>query len=332
MKNPRTVGPLVSVIILNWNDGERIGLCLTHVFDQTYRPIEVIVVDNGSQDGSYECIGSEWGGQISLIHNEENRGYTGGMNQGIAAAQGEILLLLNSDVFLSETYVERAVQALERHVESQVGIVGGKLFFFRENRKTTLVNNPGLFLGRRMNVKNSRNIDQEEFVFGASGSCPVIRREVLDSIRLTDGQWFDESYFSQGEDIDLWFRAHLRGWKVMFVPSAVGWHVHAASYGGKVRFYERSDVFQVHAMKNRYMTILKNYPALLLVSMFPELVLSEVLIVIYLLLKSPRSLRNLLKAQSYILKNWSRIGKKRKEIQSTRKVSVNYLLSLYRGL
>lgn len=322
----------VSVIILNWNSRDFIEECISCVLNQTFSPIEIIVVDNASCDGSIELISTRFGRKIRVIQNEQNLGFAGGMNRGIAAAQGEYLLLLNSDVFLKEDYVERVVERFMADVENAIGVIGGKLYRFIEGRRTRQVDHVGFFLRARMAVTNSNNHSTEEFVFGSSGACPTIRRKTLSDIVLSPGQWFDEAYFAYNEDIDLWFRCQLLGWQVLFLPVAEGWHVHSGSVGGKQRLYERSDELQFHALKNRYMTILKDYPSLLFVLMLPVLLLVEIAVIFYFALNHPHTLKNLWRAWAYIFQNRSDILKRRHIIQSRRTISTVNLLQFFRGV
>lgn len=322
----------VSVIILNWNSGDFIEECIHCVLRQSFSSIEVIVVDNASHDGSLELISSRFGSRIKLICNEQNLGFAGGMNRGIAVALGEYLLLLNSDVFLKEDYVERVIERFGADVKKEIGVIGGKLYSYIKGERTHQIDHVGFFLKARMAVCNSHNQVQEEFVFGSSGACFIIRKETLSDIALSPEQWFDEDYFAYNEDIDLWFRCQLRGWRVLFLSTAEGWHIHSGSVGGKKRLLERSDELQFHALKNRYMTILKDYPLALLILMLPILLLVEVTVVLSLILYNPPSLKNLRRSWAYILQNRANIMRRREIIQSRRLVSIMYLLQFFKGI
>jgi len=322
----------VSVIILNWNSRDFIEECIHCVLCQSFPFIEVIVVDNASHDGSLELISSKFGSRIKLICNEHNLGFAEGMNRGIAIAQGEYLLLLNSDVFLKEDYIEQVMKRFMADVKKEIGVIGGKLYCYIKGERTYQIDHVGFFLKARMAVTNSHNQLREEFVFGSSGACFTIRRETLSDVALSSEQWFDKNYFAYNEDIDLWFRCQLRGWRVLFLPTAEGWHIHSGSVGGKKRLFERSDELQFHALKNRYMTILKDYPLALLILMLPILLLVEVTVVLYLILYYPHSLKNLRRAWAYILQNRASIMRHREIIQSRRTVSTRYLLQFFKSI
>lgn len=323
---------LVSVVTINWNNLAFIETCLEHLYAQTYPSVEIIVVDNGSTDGSYQLLQERYLDRITLIRLETNTGFTGGMNRGIAAARGGYVVVLNSDAFLHPEFIAQAVAAFELPGNERIGVIGGKLFHFVDGQKTNTIDHVGFFLKLRMAVCNSRNTDAPELVFGPSGTCPVLRRALLDRVRFGPDEWFDRHYFAYNEDIDLWFRTHLLGWDVLFLPTAIGWHVHSGSVGGRQRLYERAYRLQVHALKNRYMTILKDYPSALLLLMGPFLVATEVAVFLYFALKLRPSLRAMMEAQLYVVHNWAEIMHRRRFIQRQRQEGAFYLLRYFKQL
>lgn len=317
---------LVSIIVLNWNGREYIRSCVEHVLNQTYWKLEIIVVDNGSTDGSIEFIQTEYPG-LRFIKNETNLGFCKGMNQGIGVSDGAYVILLNQDAFLSEDFVERAIGAAEK--DERIGMVGGKIYRFMDGQKTTDINHVGHFLRKRVAHTNSRNSTREEFVFGPTGCCPFLKREMLEDVRLSSGEYYDESYFAYGEDLDLWFRAQLRGWKCLFVPDVIAWHVHSGSLEGKIRLIEKPSGIQIHALKNRYLTIVKDFPLDLLLYLLPYLILAEFAIWPYFLLKRPRNLVNLFIAWWNVLTLIPDALQKRRRIQSAKVMPSSYLKQFF---
>jgi GT2 family glycosyltransferase len=324
--------PLVSVVTINWNNRDFIEQCIEHVLAQSHPRLELIVVDNASSDGSYELLCARYAGRITLIRAETNTGFTGGMNRGIAASSGDYVLILNSDVFLAPGFVARAVEAFARPEHVRVGVVGGKLLQLVDGAKTAAVDTVGSYLKLRMAVRSSRNHGQPELVFGPASAAPLLRRALLDDVQLGPGEWFDAHYFAYNEDIDLWFRTHLAGWQVLFLPTAVGWHMHSGSVAGQKRLYARSPLLQYHALKNRYMTILKDYPALLLWLFGPFLLALELPVALFFAVRSPGSLRSLWQAQRYILRNWRRIMQRRRSIQQRRRIPALRLLRFFKSI
>jgi len=313
----------VSVALANWNGMKHIGRCLESVFAQTRPPAEVVIVDNGSTDGSKEWVRERYP-QIRLLENEENRGFAAGYNRAIAACETPYVLILNTDVFLAPDFVEQAIEGLEKSPDT--GAVTGLIF--QEGTGEWL--NGGFFLKLQIRIAPSRNLEEEEEVFGCTCAAVLCRREMLEAVRL-DGEYFDESYFSYGEDIDLAWRAQLGGWKARFQPGARAQHVGSGSLDGRLRFIEKPAFFQRHILKNRYLTILKNASPGILLYLLPSSLLTEPLVWLYLLVRRPMRLPYLLLAVVDVLSLLPAALHKRRRIRSGRRVSSAYIRRFLRG-
>lgn len=335
----QTIPGLVSVIVLNWNDGTYVCDCIDHVLAQTYPSVEIIVVDNASTDGSADEIARLYN-QITLLRNQKNLGFAGGMNRGIEHTAGEFVLLLNTDAFLAPTYIEAVMRALAERPE--VGAAGGKIYQLVGGQKTTVIDSVGHLLRKRIAHDFSlRGLEEKpdgcttpevaysRLIYGPDGSCPILRRSMLEGVRFPSGEYFDENYFIINEDMDLWMRAHLRGWQALYVPEAVAWHVRSVSQGGQIRLVDKSDFYQRHALKNRYLTILKAFPVGLLLYLLPHLFLAEILTWGYFAAVKPRCLVNVVGAQLDVLRLLPWALARRKYIQSRRTASVRSLLPLF---
>jgi len=321
--------PLVSVITLNWNGGNYIHSCLEHLLNQRHDNVEIIVVDNGSSDGSIESVEERYP-TLRIIRNDRNLGFCKGMNQGINASKGAYVIPLNFDAFLAEDFIAEAVKAAE--TDERIGMVGGKVFRFIDGQKSNAIDNVGLFLRKRMALVNSHNRDEEEFTFGPSGCCPTLRREMLEDVQISPSEYFDETYFAFGEDIDLWFRAQLRGWKCLFTPRAIAWHVHSASVKGMVRKFDKPPRFQKHSLKNRYLTMVKDFPFGLMLYLLPYLLVAESGLWAYLLFTKPKSLFSvLLPTMGETLRLLPQALHKRRKIQARRRVPSAYLRRFFIG-
>lgn len=318
----------VSVIILNWNCRAYLQACIEAVLAQSHRDIELILIDNGSHDGSPEFLKSNYP-KIFLIENGHNVGFAAGMNQGIRRATGEFVLPLNVDVFLHDDYVAVAVESGMRRADS-VGMVCGKVFRYN-NGKTQQLVDVGKFLVGRMTMKNSRSSEKEEYVFGPNGSCPLYRRTMLEDIKFWNGQFYDETYFAYAEDLDLHWRAQLAGWRCLYLPSLTSWHVHSASVGGKVRLIDKPAFFQQLVLRNRHMNIIKNLPAALFLFYLPAILVTEILTIVYFAVHRPSSLRAVVSAYVWTMKSLRETLRKRRFIQESRRVTNRYLFSLFRG-
>ncbi|MGI6368899.1 MAG: glycosyltransferase family 2 protein [Anaerolineae bacterium] len=242
-----------SVIIPNWNGLGLLRPCLDSLARQTLSPLtgasEVIVVDNGSADDSVAVLRREYP-WVRVLALAENRGYAGGCNAGMAAARGEVLVLLNNDTEAEPDWLALLVEALERHPEA--GIAASRMMLF--DRRDTLHSAGDLM--RVDGTGDSRGVwqpygppwDQPAWVFGGCGGAMAVRRSVIDQIGA-----FEERFFMYCEDVDLNWRAQLAGWKARYVPEAVVYHHLSATGGGALASY--------YVGRNLLWVIARNYPA-----------------------------------------------------------------------
>jgi GT2 family glycosyltransferase len=244
---------LVSVIIVNWNGARFLATCLAALESQDYRPLEILIVDNGSTDGSVEYLRSQ--PAIRLIENDTNVGFARANNQAIAQAKGEYLLLLNADATLRSDYVRRLVQDLQR--DPKLGSATGKLLRPSNDGGRT-VDSAGHVLYRNLWSANRGEgepdgppYDQAEEVFGVCAAAAIYRRKMLDEVAV-DGEVFDGDFFAYLEDADLDWRARLHGWRSWYDPQAIAIHQRS----GSGLWY--STRIQRHILKNRLLMMIKN--------------------------------------------------------------------------
>lgn len=247
-------GLSVSVIIVNYNAGEYLQSCVESIRLQTLREHEIIIVDNCSTDRSLDWL--FWGNDIRLVKNECNLGFAAAQNQGMRLARGRYLMPLNFDILLEHRFLEEMVAAMG--LSERIGAVSGKLLRLTEQGQSNVIDNAGLLLSRRRvplhrgrGEVDAGQYDEYVRVFGAMGAAALYRREMLEDIAY-NGQYFDESYFMWYEDIDLDWRARLRGWDCLYTPRAVAYHV------GDVHGHGRSRLGARVSMRNRWKTILTN--------------------------------------------------------------------------
>ena len=314
---------LVSVTIANWNGIRYIRRCLDDVFDQTYPKVEVIVVDNGSTDGSPEVVKEHYR-LAKLIKNRTNVGFSAAYNQAIQASRGVYVLILNTDVFLDRNFIKAAVGGMLR--DEKIGTVAGRIF----RDKTRDIMNVGVYLRKRLSLTNSTNVDQEEFVFGASGAVVLQRREMLEDVKVLD-EYFDESYFAFQEDIDLAWRAQLQGWKCLYLPGAMAHHVGSASLEGRIPLGDKPPFFQRHVLKNRYMTLTKNCSPGIFLFLLPSILLTEALTWPYLFLHRPLRIPYLALYVLDFIRLLPLTVRKRRIVQERRKVGDRYIKQFFKG-
>ena len=240
--------PLISVIIPNWNGLEHLPVCMESLQRQTYPRVEIIVADNASTDGSQTWL-AEQHPTTKIIQLPENRGFTGACNAGLAAAAGDILVLLNNDTEVDPGWLAAIVDAFDRRPEA--GSVASKMLLFdrRDQFHTAgdfyrLDGTPG---NRGVWQEDRGQYDREEAVFSACGGSAAYRRVMLDEIGL-----LDDRYFFSCEDLDLGWRAQLAGWHCIYSPAAVVYHKLQATGGGTTASYYNG--------RNFIYLIVKNYP------------------------------------------------------------------------
>jgi hypothetical protein len=306
----------ISVVVVNYNGKHFLEACLDSLMKQTLQDFEVILVDNGSSDGSIEYVRENFP-TVKIVSLSENLGFCGGNNVGIREAQGKYIALLNNDTETAPEWLAELKAALDDHDE--VGLCASKIYL--RHRRGILDSAGGTFYscavdGTRGHLEeDTEKFSEADYVFGAPGAAAIYRRVVLEDIGL-----FDEDFFAYGEEVDLNFRAQLRAYKCLFVPTAVVYH----TTGGTMK--HNSDLRRYLAHRNRFFYLLKNMPGdLLLKYLFP--------IVCYSLLRDMSWLlqgrwRVVWRAWRDELRSVNQMLQKRQAIQQTRKVSSQYIDSL----
>jgi len=252
---------LVSVTVVTHNSGPYIGRCLDAVFRQEYEALEVIVVDNASQDESRQVLAG-YKGRIQLIENGRNQGFAAAQNQAIAASRGQWILTLNPDVLLQPGFILRTLEAGE--LNAQVGAVCGKLLRMRRDLtipRAPRIDSTGIYFtagmrhfDRGWNEPDDGRFHHTEYVFGASAAAALYRREMVADISQNDG-FFDPDFFTYREDADVAWRAQLLGWRCIYAPHAVAHHVRRMVNGSRLGV---PAILKMHSVKNRFLMRIKN--------------------------------------------------------------------------
>jgi len=309
--------PLASIIIPNWNGAHHLPVCLEALRAQTYPRIEVILVDNGSTDGSPALVTEQYP-EVRLLALDRNLGLTGGNNAGFRAARGEILISLNNDTEADPHFVEALVTALLEHPEA--GLAAAKMLLF--DRRATIHSAgdgygvDGIPFNRGVWQQDEGQFDEPGWIFGGCGGAVAYRRAMLDEVGL-----FDESLFMYCEDVDLNWRAQLAGWRCWYTPGAVVYHKLSATGGGPLASF--------YTGRNTLWVLVKNYPAALLRKYWPRVLRAQWRIAGDAL-RAWRGVaaRARLRGQLAGLFGWPRMLKSRKRIQAARRVTDEYLESL----
>jgi len=251
----------VSVVILNHNGKEFLKVLLPSIYVQTRLPEEVILVDNASSDGSVEWVKREFP-QIKIIVNFTNVFFSQGMNTGIKEAHGDYILCLNNDVRLSQEFLEEILRYLNS--SSRIGMACPKIYDWKGRKLDSCGQSISLWgtpKDRGKGRRDSSRFSEVEEVFGPGGIAVIYLREMLEEIK-EDGEYFDETLKIFYEDLDLAWRARKKGWRCIFVPSAVAFHYRGGTTlkrkGKGPMFLYLSPYLREQVILNRYRTWKKN--------------------------------------------------------------------------
>lgn len=314
----------INIQIVTFNDEKTIANCLEAVFSQTYKNFSVTCVDNFSRDNTLKIL-EQW--PVRIIKNKKNKGFAIAHNQAIKATRGEFVLLLNPDVRIEPNFLEEMIRVFIDKKNDNVGSASGCLLRINKlGERSRIMDGCGLFMNRnrRQNLiaegmslaKFEKNIGNEPFyIFGPDGAAPFFRRKMLEDIKV-NGEFFDEDFYINKEDVDLCWRSQVYGWQSLAIPKARAFHIRTFRAGRENR--KRVPLFiRRAAVRNRYLLLLKNEQLIHFLRDLPSILVYEIKIVIYLLLFEPSSLI----AYIDVIRFFKKTLKKRRIIQSKRKTS-----------
>ena len=311
---PSTDDPLASIVIPNWNGAHHLRVCLDALRAQSYPEIEVILVDNGSTDGSQALVMEQYP-EVRLLALDRNLGLTGGNNTGFQAARGQILMSLNNDTETHPRFVEALLTALQEHPEA--GMAAAKMLLFDRRDQIHSAGDgyglDGIPFNRGVWQQDEGQFDEPGWIFGGCGGAVAYRREMLDDVGL-----FDESFFMYCEDVDLNWRAQLSGWRCWYTPEAVVYHKLSATGGGPIASY--------YTGRNTMWVIAKNYPDTLLREHWQRILRAQWHITRDALRAwRGEAARARLRGQLAGLLGWPKMRRKGQTIQAARRVPDEYV-------
>jgi GT2 family glycosyltransferase len=235
--------PRVAVIVVNWNGRDITLACLESLSALTYSPAELIVVDNGSVDGSVEAIRARFP-SVTLLALPENLRFAGGNNAGMreALAHGaDLVLLLNNDTVVDADFLTHMVARME--ADRTCGMVAPKIYYFDRPERIWFAGGIISMWTGTMRHVGIREVDRCQFDIAretgyGSGCCVLVRADVIRTIGM-----LDESYHIYSEDADWSMRVRRAGYKIMFEPRARVWHKVSVSAGGHLSWYKLRNKF-----------------------------------------------------------------------------------------
>jgi len=256
---------LLSVVVVNWNSRDDLRGCLASLRGQSHRELDVIVVDNGSSDGSADMVAVEFP-EYRLFRESENLGFAEACNRGIDASRGPWVAMLNNDTVADPEWARAFVDAATA-APPDCGMLQSLLLF---QDRSEIINSTGIELtysggGRDRDGGTPRGSRAEPGdVFCPTAGAAAYRRAMLDGIRLPEG-YFDRNHFMYYEDLDLGWRARLGGWTARYVPASVVYH----KWHGSSDRHGRSWLVVV-SHTNRLRTLLKNASPWFIVRSWPR--------------------------------------------------------------
>jgi GT2 family glycosyltransferase len=243
--------PLISVIVVNWNRKTLLEACLRSLRAQRFQDFEILVVDNGSTDGSLDLRDEALWNDVRFLTNSFNRGFCAANNQGIAAARGELIALLNNDAEADPRWLGALAEAARS--EPGYAMFASKIVSYDDPRVLDKVGHliypDGQNRGRGSGEEDHGQYDRVEEVAWPDGCAALYRKSMLDRIG-----GFDEDFFAYADDAELGLRAQIAGYKALAVPSALVRH----RLGSTLGRYSPERIFLIE--RNRLWLVFKLFP------------------------------------------------------------------------
>ena len=250
-----------SVIIPNYNGRKYLDPLFKSLRDQTTDRFEIILVDNGSTDGSREFTAQNYP-EVRIIHLQENTGFAGAVNAGIRHSRGKYVILLNNDTETSPGFVEELCSAITRR--KRAFSCQAKMISLEDRHVLDDAGDYYCALGwafARGKGKSAAEFNREERIFSSCAGAAIYRKSLLWELGL-----FDEEHFAYMEDLDISYRARLCGYENWYAPRAVVYHVGSGTSGSrynqfKIRYSSRNNIYMIY----------KNMPSLQILINLPLL-------------------------------------------------------------
>jgi GT2 family glycosyltransferase len=299
--------PLVSVVIVTWNGRQHLDACLSAVAAQQGIAFETVLVDNGSTDGTVDYVRNAYP-WVRVVALPANRGFAGGNNAGVRAARGGLVAFLNNDTAAAPDWLAQLVRGLDE--AAGFSLVTSRIVYMHDPAIIDSAGDGVLRSGGAFKWHHGAPTDaaqQSREVFGVCGAACAMPRVVFDELG-----GFDEDFFASHEDVDLSYRARLRGYRCRYVASAVVRHRGSATLG------RISASAVLYGQRNLEWMYLKNTPGDLLVRTFPGHVVYNLAAAAYF--ARAGLLGTFIRAKWAAVAGLPRLLRKRSRVQRTRRV------------
>lgn len=319
--------PLVSITLVVRNGESYIRGCLNSVRAQTYKNLELTVLDNSSTDATRDIVAKEFP-EFRLIAHPGNTYFGPGQNMCMKLTRGKYILGLCADVVLDPHFVERAVATMES--DPLIGALQAKIFQLKDGKPTDIIDTTGFVIYRSRRIVNRGHgerdegrYDEKEEVFSYEGAVPFWRREALEKSSVW-GEAHDEDYVWYADDIDLGWRMRLLGWKSVYDPSVIAYHDRSTTKrvsGSRRDFIAMRKELPAHKKmldwQNQHFTFIKNDLFVSVLKDIRYVLPRELAFFAYIVIFEPYTLR----AIPHMLRLLPRMLKKRRYIMEHKKAS-----------
>jgi len=303
----------VSVIVVNFNGMSHLEACLSSILNQSYQNLEVILVDNGSTDGSLDYARRRFP-NLLIVENKENLGYPGGINRGAAIASGEYIAPINFDTEVDQNWLASMVAFMDEN--PLVGAVTPKTLLYHDKTKIgTLglnIHITGLGFARGLGQADSESPHKPLRVAGVSGCSFLIRREILEQMG-----GLNEDIFMYYDDVDLSWTVNVMGYDIYCLPESIVYHKYDLKMSPEKLF---------SLEYGRLSLLLRYMKPLTFALCLPAFLFTELLVMGYCIVRGRRYVSAKLRALISPFKNIRQLMEKRSEAQRLRKISDFQLL------
>jgi len=293
---------LISIVIVNWNGKQWLNKCLTSLSKQSYKNTEIIVVDNGSTDGSVNYIMKNFP-KVKIIKNKVNLGFPSANNLGVKESKGKYLLLINQDVWVENDFI----QALYDYFQSHKFTVISPIERNYEYKRNHVFNSTIDIVGSPASYQTGYRKDK---LFFMSVAYLCKKSDYLETLG------FDDNYFAYYEDVDWFWRMSLMGKKFGYVDNVFIYHAGAGGSGKGIKY--RMFLWR---NQNALQTLLKNYSAISLIFVLPLYFVQNLAeMLIFLLILKPQIAYSYIQGWIFNLQHLKLIIQKRRWVQKHRVV------------
>jgi GT2 family glycosyltransferase len=308
-----------SIAILSWNSARMIRRAAQSALEQTHPDVDVIVLDNGSTDGTIDLLPGLEALGCRTVRSSINLGYAEGMNAAYRASEGDVFVAMNCDAVLHPEFVANAVKLLDDRPD--VGIVGALVYRLEGHDfpwQAAPASRPPIDgfvvgLGPTMRTRLVAGPGDTASSFKANGACPVLRRSAVEQILAAYGTGpFDPVFDTYGEDVDLAFKAWALGWGT--VASAAVIAAHERSYGTAPRVYDRRGRLRVNSIAARHLNAWRHLPRSMLPGTAALLIAGDMGLTAH----------QLIRAEAGIVRDvgraWARVWRHRRDLRRFRRL------------